>query len=280
MVIREAMRHTRDRFLTAGIENAANEARHIFSFVLGLSLSELLMRSEVTLSKKEEETVNVLAEKRLSGIPLAYVLGTSDFFGRSFFVSPAVLIPRPETEQLVEEALLRLPEKGHFWDLCTGSGCIGATLAAERQDVTGIACDLSDEALAIAEKNAYKLRVSDRLQFRHHDLLGGMPDWGLADMIISNPPYIQTRVLPTLDAEVIDREPTMALDGGADGLDFYRVLAKAASCLKPKGWLLLEIGYDQKEAVETLLRETNEFTNITTKKDYAGLYRMVIAQRG
>ena len=280
MVIREAMCHTRDRFLAAGIENAANEARHIFSFVLGLSLSELLMRAEVTLSEKEEETVNTLAEKRLSGIPLAYVLGTSDFFGRSFFVSPAVLIPRPETELLVEEALLRLPEGGRFFDLCTGSGCIATTLLAERADTTGIACDLSEEALAVAVQNAHRLRVSDRLQLCSYDLLLGMPDWGKADVIVSNPPYIKTAVLDTLDSEVIDREPIIALDGGTDGLDFYRVLAHAADCLNPEGWLLMEIGYDQKETVEELLKSTEKYTSVVTKKDYAGLDRMVIAQRG
>lgn len=279
MVIREALRHIRDRFLEAGIENATNEARHILSFVLGLSLSALLLRAEEPLSAEEEAETEKRIKERLSGTPLAYVLGTSDFFGRSFFVSPAVLIPRPETEQLVEEALERLPQGGRFFDLCTGSGCIGVTVAAERPDVTGIACDLSAEALAVAERNAVDLGVADRLQLVRYDLLSGMPDWGGADVIISNPPYIQTSVLPTLDGEVVDREPTMALDGGADGLDFYRVLATAAASLNPNGWLLMEIGYDQREAVENLLKEQGSFSGIMTKKDYAGLDRMVLAQR-
>lgn len=280
MVIREALRHIRDRFLEAGIENAANEARHILSFVLGLSLSALLLKAEEELSAEETLRVEKLVTERLSGIPLAYVLGTSEFFGRSFFVSPAVLIPRPETEQLVEEALARLPKNGRFFDLCTGSGCIGITLAAEREDASGVACDLSVEALAVAQKNADALDVTERLRFCRHDLLTGMPDWGGADVIVSNPPYIQTAVLATLEQEVIDREPTMALDGGADGLDFYRVLADAAPCLNPGGWLLMEIGYDQRDAVEALLREQGCFDQIMTKKDYAGLDRMVLAQRG
>ncbi len=279
MVIREALHCCRDRLLQAGIENGNFEARHMFSFVLGLSLSALLLKVEDELHPNAEAQIERLMKKRLEGIPLAYVLGTSEFFGRSFLVSPAVLIPRPETEQLVEEALARLPQGGRFFDLCTGSGCIGITLAAERPDVSGVACDLSEDALAVAEKNAAALQVSERLQLVRHDLLSGMPDWGTVDVIVSNPPYIKTHVLKTLDPEVVDREPTMALDGGGDGLDFYRVLANSARCLNPGGWLLMEIGYDQKDEVEALLMQTGCFTQIQTKKDYAGLDRMVLARR-
>lgn len=279
MVIREALHCCRDRLLQAGIENGNFEARHILAFVLGLSLSALLLKAEEELSPAAEAQLEELMQKRLSGIPMAYVLGTGEFFGRSFFVSSDVLIPRPETELLVEEALLRLPEKGRFFDLCTGSGCIGITLAAERPDTCGVACDLSVDALAVATKNAADLQVTERLKLVRHDLLSGMPDWGTADVIVSNPPYIRTAVLKTLDAEVIDREPTMALDGGGDGLDFYRVLATAADSLNEGGWLLMEIGYDQKEDVESLLKQTGRFSEIQTKKDYAGLDRMVLARR-
>ena len=279
MVIREALHRCRDRLLQAGIENGTFEARHIFSYVLGLSLSALLLRAEEELSPSAEAQTEELIQKRLSGIPLAYVLGTGEFFGRSFFLSSDVLIPRPETELLVEEALARLPENGRFFDLCTGSGCIGITLAAERPDACGIACDLSEGALAVARKNAEALQVTKRLELVRHDLLSGMPDWGVADVIVSNPPYIKTDVLKTLDKEVIDCEPTLALDGGRDGLDFYRVLADSADCLSLGGWLLLEIGYDQKEEVEALLQQTGRFEEIQTKKDYAGLDRTVLARR-
>lgn len=280
MVIRDALLIYRDRLLQAGIENAANEARHLLSDVLGLSLSALLLHGEDVLSPAQEERAENVIQKRLSGIPLAYVLGTGAFFGRSFVVSPAVLIPRPETEQLVEEALLRLPKNGRFFDLCTGSGCIGITLAAERTDVSGCACDISEAALGIAQQNAAALGVTDRLQFYRHDLLSGLPDWGGADLIISNPPYIRRDVIQTLDREVADCEPALALDGGADGLDFYRVLATSASCLNPDGWLLLEIGYDQRAEVEALLNAAGTFKTVMTQRDYAGLDRMVLAQRG
>lgn len=280
MVIDEALRGYRDRFLKVGIENGANEARQLLSFVLRRSVSELLLYGETALSPAEENCAEKLVQKRLSGLPLAYVLGTSEFFGRPFFVSPDVLIPRPETEQLTEEALLRLPSGGNFLDLCTGSGCIAVTLAAERNDLCGAACDLSRPALAVARKNAETFGVLNRVRFFEHDLLSGLPDVEAVDVIVSNPPYIPASVLKTLDREVFGVEPTMALDGGADGLDFYRVLSGAFCLLKPNGWLLLEIGYDQRAAVEELLWRCGGFESVVTKTDYAGLDRMVLAQRG
>lgn len=280
MVIDAALRSYRDRFLKAGIENGANEARQLLSFVLRRSVSELLLYGETALSSAEESRAEELAQKRLSGLPLAYVLGTSEFFGRPFFVSPDVLIPRPETEQLTEEALLRLPSGGNFLDLCTGSGCIAVTLAAERKDLCGAACDLSQSALAVACKNAKTFGVLNRVRFFEHDLLSGLPDVDAVDVIVSNPPYIPQAVLKSLDREVFGVEPTMALDGGTDGLDFYRALSESYRLLKPGGWLLLEIGYDQRAAVEELLHRCGGFKSVVTKPDYAGLDRMVLAQRG
>ena len=196
--------------------------------------------------------------------PLAYLLGEWYFYDEVYEVSPACLIPRPETEHLVEELIRTLPRNAVFADLCTGSGCIAVSVLAHRSDVSAVAVDLSKEALTLAERNALRNGVAERVCFLRSDILKENPlKDALFDAIVSNPPYIATEVIETLAPEV-KREPRIALDGGEDGLLFYRRLFdEFPRNLKEDGFLLCEIGYDQGAAMRELF-------GCTVRKDYSG----------
>jgi release factor glutamine methyltransferase len=202
--------------------------------------------------------------------PLAYVLGEWYFYDETYRVSPACLVPRPETEHLVEELIKRLPQGAIFADLCTGSGCIAISILAHRPDCRAVAVDLSEEALALAKENAALNGVSDRITFLHADVLSGNALGNASfDAIVSNPPYIVTEVIDTLEPEVLC-EPRIALDGGADGLLFYRVLVSDyRKNVKENGFLLFEIGYDQGEALKALCP-------CEIKRDYSGNDRVAL----
>lgn len=229
-------------------------------------MSEALSYRDEQLLRKRFPDPDDYAEayrKIAEGEPLAYVLGEWYFYDEVYTVSPACLIPRPETEHLVEKLITTLPLGGIFADLCTGSGCIAISVLAHRPDLTAIAIDLSEDALRLAQQNAVRNGVADRIDFRHADVLSGT---ALAevryDAIVSNPPYIATAVIDTLDSGV-RREPHMALDGGEDGLSFYRILLTAyPKNLKNDGFLLMEIGYDQGDALRSM--------GCTVTKDYSG----------
>ena len=195
--------------------------------------------------------------------PLAYILGEWYFYDEVYTVSPACLIPRPETEHLVEQLIASLPQGGTFADLCTGSGCVAISVLAHRPDLTAVAVDLSEDALILAQQNAVRNGVADRVRFRQGDVLtGAFSHEERFDAIVSNPPYIASDVINTLDAAV-RREPHIALDGGPDGLCFYRALLSAyPKHLKSGGFLLMEIGYDQGEALRAM--------GCTVTKDYSG----------
>jgi len=202
--------------------------------------------------------------------PLAYVLGEWYFYDETYRVSPACLVPRPETEHLVEELVKRLPKGAIFADLCTGSGCIAISTLAHRPDCRAVAVDLSEEALSLAKENAALNGVTDRITFLYADVLNGhaLGDTRF-DAIVSNPPYIVTEVIDTLEPEVLC-EPRMALDGGEDGLLFYRVLVNDyRKNIKNDGFLLFEIGYDQGAALKSLCP-------CEIKKDYSGNNRVAL----
>ncbi len=203
--------------------------------------------------------------------PLAYILGEWYFYDEIYRVSPACLVPRPETEHLVEELIKRLPKGAVFADLCTGSGCIAVSTLAHRPDCRAVAVDLSKEALALAKENAVLNGVSDRISFLHADILRGDALGNTRfDAIVSNPPYIVTEVIDMLEPEVLC-EPRMALDGGEDGLLFYRVLVNDyRQNIKDGGFLLLEIGYDQGEALKALCP-------CEIIKDYSGNDRIALS---
>ncbi len=213
--------------------------------------------------------------RRLAGEPVAYILGAREFYGRSFQVSPAVLIPRPETEHLVDAALQRLPTGAHILDLCTGSGCVAISLKLERLDCAVTATDLSHEALAIAQANAIALNAM--VTFLPGDLFAPVTEQHF-DVIVSNPPYIAAEDAHLNQGDV-RFEPRLALTSGKNGLDLiHRMISAAPSHLKPGGWLLFEHGYDQATACRELLDKTG-FKQIKTLPDWAGLERLTLGQK-
>lgn len=216
-------------------------------------------------------------QKRLARTPLQYLLGTWQFYRQTYTVNEHCLIPRSDTEILVEQAIRHLPKGAHFADLCTGSGCIAVSVLAERPDTQAWAVEKFPSTLALAEKNALQNGVAERFMPLSGDVLSGdiYQELPLLDAILSNPPYIATDVLPSLSPEV-KKEPIAALDGGEDGLLFYRsILSYAPSHLRETGFLLFEIGYDQGEAVCRLGRE-NGFEKADIIKDLSGNDRVVL----
>ncbi len=218
-----------------------------------------------------------------AGVPVAHLLGEWDFYDLTFFVSEQCLIPRPDTEHLAEYLIKHLPQNAFFWDVCCGSGCIAITVLKHRPDTKALAVDLSDGALEIARKNAHRHGVEDRIIIRKADVLKDLPDADAPDAIVSNPPYIASAAVDTLDESVRNYEPRMALDGGEDGLDFYRVLlSRFAPALKQADtdasapFLVLEIGYDQGDALREMAKALLPAWSVEVRKDYAGNDRVVI----
>ena len=212
-------------------------------------------------------------------MPLQHITGSQEFMGLSFQVNDKVLIPRQDTELLVEEVMLQLHDGMSILDVCTGSGCILLSLLQYSNNCKGLGLDISKEALLVAEQNKKNLGFSAK--FLESNLFSALETdealekWGKFDIIVSNPPYIESEVVGTLAEEVKDHEPVLALDGGKDGLDFYRKIAKEAGAyLNRGGMLFLEIGYNQGEAVTKLLKEYG-FRDVQLKKDYGGLDRIV-----
>lgn len=244
------------------------------------------MSEEVT--EETEKYYQELCEKRAQHIPLQHLTNQAFFMGYEFFVNEHVLIPRQDTEVLVEEAEKRLQtmENPKILDMCTGSGCILLSILADMEKVHGIGVDISEEALKVAEKNAENLQVSERVQFIESNLFSGVffsekdgNDTGSYDILISNPPYIPTKEIEELMEEVRFHDPRLALDGHEDGLYFYRIITEESiKYLKPGGWLLYEIGCSQGEDVSRLLRDAG-FENIAVVKDLPGLDRVVLGQR-
>ena len=235
--------------LAAGIEEAACEARLLFSAVTGCEVRDLFGIDP----EAEDAAILPLLSRRTAREPLSYILGEAPFFRSMLKVSPDCLIPRADTERLCELAIDLLPRGAHFADLCTGSGAIAVTVLSERTDTTALATDISAGALSVAAENATRLGVSDRLTLVRSDLLTEMPE-GRFDAILSNPPYIPTADLAGLSPEV-GHEPGIALDGGEDGLVFYRRLLSLGDLLADGGFFLFECGYDQKADMERLAAE-------------------------
>ena len=244
------------------------------------------------MDAETEEKYMELIAKRAQRIPLQHITGVQEFMGHTFKVSPDVLIPRQDTETLVTEAARVIQETprekltfleklkgGKEWDvldLCCGSGAIGISLAKISSHVKVLGADVSEKALAVAEENARNLRV--KMKFAKGDMFA--PAAGKKfDMIVSNPPYIRTRMISILQEEVKDHEPLQALDGGKDGLDFYRIIVKeAAGYLKPEGFLLLEIGHDQGEDLRKMLKDDGRYTPAEIIRDLPGKDRVVKCQ--
>jgi len=276
--LKEAIKIAENQLIDAGVSNAAYDAKELYKFFSGLDNAGFLMAYQSTLQDKLVEGYFALVDRRRNREPLQYIIGETDFMGLTFKVDSNVLIPRQDTETVVEEALKYA--KGDVLDLCTGSGCIAVSIAKLSKDSKVTAVDISDEALKIAGENA-KLN-SAKVKFLKSDMFNGLKGtFGTKkfNLIVSNPPYIPKEVILGLEREVSEYEPKLALDGGDDGLDFYKRIAnEAPNYLKKDGVLVLEIGDTQGLDVTNILKETGKFLDIQVKKDLGGLDRMVIAK--
>jgi len=258
------------------------DAELLLGDVLSLDRVQLLVQSTRVLEPGELARYRESIRRRRGGEPVAYILGYREFYGRRFLVDQRVLVPRPETELLLEVALRRTVHRhlsGRALDLCTGSGCVAVTFSLERRTWQVTATDLSPDALAVARKNAEALGAVWGVDFRNGDLFAALPETSRFELIVSNPPYIPSDEIPTLMADVRDFEPHVALDGGPDGLAFYRRLAaEAPARLVPGGVLAVEVGAGQAPEVAGLLRAAG-MTDVEIDKDYAGHERVVSARR-
>lgn len=255
----------------AEIGEAQLDARLLLEEVCGTDHNTLLCHGDREVSEKEEEQYRKTIEQRAQHVPLQHILGYQDFMGLRFHVNEHVLIPRQDTEILVEEAMRYLHDGMRILDLCTGSGCILLSLLHYSNDCEGTGVDISKEALQVAALNAELLGI--KADFFKSDLYEKVT--GKFDLLVSNPPYIERKVIPTLMEEVREYDPYIALDGGEDGLDFYRrIIGGAQDYLKRGGQILMEIGSGQAQAVSELLREAG-FKEIDVCRDFAGLDRVV-----
>jgi release factor glutamine methyltransferase len=272
------------RFTDAGMDAARLEAQVLLAHALGCTRVQLYTGFDRPLDEDELKRARELIKRRLAGEPVAYLVGTQEFWSLTFFVDENVLVPRHDTETVVQLVLDRIAERGdkktpvRVLDLCTGSGVLAVTLARELPAAQVVATDVSEAAAALARRNAEHNQVSDRVDVRVGDLFAPVGD-EVFDVVVSNPPYIATAVIATLDKEV-QREPKLALDGGADGLDLLRrLVSEAAAHVAPGGLLALEHGFDQADAVRALVDATGAFDPSATVRDLGKQPRVTWARR-
>jgi release factor glutamine methyltransferase len=281
--ILKILQWTADYFKRQGIDHGRPAAEILLSHCLDCERIDLYLRYDQPLHADELNRFKTLIKRRMQREPDAYIVGRKEFWSLSFQVTAAVLIPRPETECLVEAALQRYPGNDpiQVLELGTGSGAISIALAHERPGWQIRASDISQQALEIARQNARRLLAGDNLIFFRGSWFEPFGDQKSSfDLIISNPPYIASKDLAGLDPEVRQFEPMTALDGGADGLACLSdIVHAAADYLKPEGLLILEIGYDQRAAVQDLGFRSGAYQSIRVEKDYSGLDRVALFQR-
>ena len=255
------------------------DARLLLEHVCGTNLQTLLLDGERPVSVEEAGLYREYVSRRIGREPLAYILGERDFMGLVFEVNKDVLIPEQDTENLIEEIMRDVYDSDRILDLCTGSGCILLSLLKYSNGTTGVGTDLSERAVAVAKKNAERLGLADRTDLRCGDLFDPIRPEERFDIIVSNPPYIRSSTIEQLAPEVSVHEPRMALDGGEDGLSFYRkIIPGAVRHLVTGGLLFLEIGYDQAEAVQSLMKQAGYY-DVRAIKDYGGNDRIVCGIR-
>ncbi len=271
---------TADYFQRKGVDSPRLAAEVLLAHALHCDRVALYMDFQRPLDKDELARYRALVERRAAGEPTQYVVGEREFFGRPFFVDRRVLIPRPETELVVEECL-RAMEPGkavRVLDLCTGSGCIAVTLAAERPEAAVTAVDISPDALEVARRNAERHGVMARIDLRQGDLYEPVGDRAF-DVVCANPPYVATASVASLQREIREHEPNVALDGGSDGLDFLRrIVAGAPAHLSPGGLLAVEIAEGQGPEVVALASAAG-LSGAVVHRDYAGHDRVVTARQ-
>lgn len=276
------------RLSAAGIDNPRLDAEVLLAHGLNISREQLVIAGDLTMSSEAAHGFETMLLRRLAREPVAYITGTQEFWSLDFAVTPDVLIPRPDTERLVEVALFctatfPAAKPLRIADLCTGSGAVAVSLARELPSAQIHATDISSPALAVARGNAAAHHVAARMQFFTGDLFNALvprPAAGF-DLIVSNPPYVRRAEIGTLAPEVSRWEPRVALDGGIDGLNFYRTIAAAApGHLAEQGALALEIGADMAREVSAICDQTGRYQEIEVFQDYAGRDRVILARLG
>ena len=280
--IAEALKEATQALNDAGVPEARREAGSLLSFVLGKDRTFLISHAEDQVSDDSLRRFQEGVERRASGEPLQYITGVQDFFGREFRVTPDVLIPRPETELLVEAAIERVRDNSEpfICDVGTGSGCIAVTLLCELRGARAVAVDTSPAALEVAKLNAGRHSVLDRIEFAISDCFGAL-DAGKDqfDLVVSNPPYVSAAMMAGLQREVRDHEPLVALSPGDDGLSVIRrLLVEAPEFLKDEGNLIMEIGFDQSEAVKGLV-DDGMWHLREIRPDLQSIPRIVVLQK-
>lgn len=276
----DLIRDAAHRFKAAGLCEAYQNAVLLMVHAFGDTRAALISAGNAAVPKAVEDTYRAAVERRAAGEPIQHIMGGTQFYGLDIRTDARALIPRPDSECVVEAALDRLPRDQSLAlaDLGTGTGCLLAALLTQRPQARGEGVEASPEAAELARENIEALGLTDRASI----FSGSWADWhgwARADLIISNPPYIASGVIPALEAEVRDHDPMSALDGGADGLDAYRqIISLARAAMKPGAWLVLETGYDQKAAVMDLLAASG-FVEAASGADLGGNDRWAAARR-
>lgn len=277
MLIKEAIRKGMISLKTNNIQEPNLKSRLLMQYILNKPRQYMLIHDNEELTNKQEKAYLENIEKMIKGVPLQHITHSQEFMKMNFYVNENVLIPRPDTEILVEE-VINIDKKTNakkILDLCTGSGAIAISLAKYIENSQITAVDISEEALRIAKLNAVNNNVEDKITFVKSDLFENIVKEKY-DIIVSNPPYIKKDFMKKLDKEV-QQEPYIALDGGYDGLDFYRkIISEGYQYLKFKGYLCMEIGYDQKQEVFDIIKSQEKYSNTYSKIDLGGNDRIVV----
>ena len=286
MKIADAIRYATERLVQAGIQDARLDAGVLLSHILERDRVWLITHTNDALDNERRALFEGWIDRRAQREPLQYIVGKQEFWGLEFAVTPDVLIPRPETELVVESAVKIIKSansKITIVDLCTGSGCIAISLAKGLGNARIFAADTSSQALAVARGNARKHGVSERIRFLEGDLfepLGELDLRGRVDVITANPPYIRSDDLPRLQPEVRDYEPEIALRAGTDGTEVqHRIIENAPRFLRKNGVLIMEMGLGQAEALRAMAENTESYAVIEIFKDLAGIERVIIAHK-
>lgn len=279
MTIKEALNKGMILLKSNQIDSPKLKARLLLQYVLKLKREQIIIYDNMQIEKEQEKEYLQNIQKLIKGIPLQHITNTQEFMKMNFYVNNNVLIPRPDTEILVEEVIKLGKEKKNpvILDLCTGSGAIAISIAKYLPSAKVYASDISKKALEIAKINAKSNGVSGKIKFINSDLFEKIKEMKF-DIIVSNPPYIKTSEIKFLDNEV-QKEPILALDGGKDGLDFYRkIVTEAYSHLKYESYLCFEIGYDQKEEVTKIIKDAKVYSKTYCKKDLYANDRIIVTQ--
>ncbi len=278
MTIREAVEWGSHELEEHGVDNAKHDSYELLSAVNGMTRTFYLVNQDSMLSEEDFLSFEEYIDKRAAHVPLQHILGKTYFYGYEFEVNGDVLVPRPDTEILVEEVMKVTRNGDYILDMCTGSGCIGITLAKKFPEIKVLGVDVSERALAVAEKNRHNLEAYN-IDFMLSDLFTELNQDIIFDTIVSNPPYIPTSVIDGLQEEVRLHDPVLALDGKEDGLDFYRRISESAGAhLRQDGYLCFEIGCEQADAVSDIMEKAG-FKDINVVRDLAGLNRVVMGRK-